>query len=252
MSKPQLENGYTRIANEILEAIAKAKLNGSQFRILMIIWRYTYGFHKKEHEMSETFIAEATGITKRQVRRELKTLVDNKIIIITKEATFTEARKLKFNKNYKEWGLFNLQDTKKTPEDKLDLSPEDKLDLSPEDKLDPQKRKYKEKINKVVVEQQRQYFINECQKLFGTVDVNSVLTLAEYINKGMSAELLLQAVLKGKMKTKGHRSKTFDYALSVVSNWYAEGKKEISDLVDSKNDKENDSYIDNLFDVSSS
>ncbi|QIB26072.1 replication protein [Caloranaerobacter azorensis] len=133
MANPQLENGFTRIANEILEALAKTKLNGTQFRIIMTIFRYTYGFHRKEHEMSETFIAEAVGITKRQVRRELKTLVDNKIIIITKESTYTKARKLKFNKNYKEWGLFNLQRTKKTTEDKSDLPPEDKLVPTPKE-----------------------------------------------------------------------------------------------------------------------
>jgi phage replication O-like protein O len=50
-----LDNGYTRIANEILEAMAKIKLSPTQYRILFVVWRYTYGFQRKEHKLSLTF-----------------------------------------------------------------------------------------------------------------------------------------------------------------------------------------------------
>lgn len=157
MNGPQLENGFTRIANEILERISTVPLNGTQFRILMVIWRYTYGFNRKEHELSQAFIAEASGLSERQVRRELKRLVEMKIINVVKEATFSSARVLAFNKYFDNWQVTNqttVDEIDPSPEDKLDLSTEDKLDLSspdrlvlsPGDGLDPQERQYKDNI----------------------------------------------------------------------------------------------------------
>lgn len=101
----QLEDGFTRIADQILEEIAKYKLNGTQFRILMVVWRYTYGFSRKDHELSLSFFVKATGLGKTQIDRELKNLIEYKVLIVTKESTFTESRKLGFNKKLDEWKI---------------------------------------------------------------------------------------------------------------------------------------------------
>lgn len=70
MANPQKENGYTPVANEILEQLYRQNLNGTQFRIIMVVWRFTYGFSRREHELSETFISKAIGTHKKQVSRE--------------------------------------------------------------------------------------------------------------------------------------------------------------------------------------
>lgn len=115
MASPQKENGFTAIANEILEQIAMVQLNGTQRRIIDIIWRYTYGFGRKDHALSESFIAKATDIHKKQVQRELNELVDMKFILVVKEASFSSSRVLKFNKDYDSW-----QVTKKIPGNQKD------------------------------------------------------------------------------------------------------------------------------------
>lgn len=102
MASPQLEKGHTRIANEILEVIAKTNLNGTQFRIVTILWRYTYGFHRKKYEMPLSFIAEKTGTSKSHVDRELKSLIERKIVTVVGVGP-RRGRILTFNKNYKEW-----------------------------------------------------------------------------------------------------------------------------------------------------
>lgn len=99
----QLEDGYTRIANEIMEQLSKTRLNGTQFRIVNAVLRYTYGFNRKQHELSESFLAEATECHKKQISRELKVLIERKIILVVKEATFTTGRIIAFNKYYEEW-----------------------------------------------------------------------------------------------------------------------------------------------------
>jgi phage replication O-like protein O len=102
LADPQKENGYTPIANEILEAIAKVKLSPTQYRIIFIVWRYTYGFNRKEHDLSLGFLSEATGCDKRQLQRELKELV--KMNIVKQKIKNGICRKLGFNKHYDTWG----------------------------------------------------------------------------------------------------------------------------------------------------
>lgn len=117
MADVQLENGYTRIANEILEQIHKAKLNGTQRNIIDIVWRYTYGFQRKEHDLSVSFIANAIQGNYRVIQRELNRLIEMNIIIVKAEATFKTSRVIAFNKNVNSWAISNLT-TNQSPHDK--------------------------------------------------------------------------------------------------------------------------------------
>jgi phage replication O-like protein O len=76
MASPQLENGYLRLSNELAEALTKCRLNGSQFRIILLIIRETYGRNRgqKTKEISLRSIAMKTGLHLRTVRRELTEL----------------------------------------------------------------------------------------------------------------------------------------------------------------------------------
>ena len=103
MLNPQKENGYTPIANEIMEAVARLQINATQFRILMVVWRYTYGFSRKEHKLSESFMAQATGIHKKQVGRELSQLIKRNILIEVVPPSFSSTRVIAFNKHYENW-----------------------------------------------------------------------------------------------------------------------------------------------------
>lgn len=103
MANPQKEHGYTPVANEILEQLIKLPLNGAQLRIIVLVWRYTYGFSRKEHELSELFIVRATGLSKRFVSSELKKLIKLNLIKITKESTYTTPKTLAFNKDFDTW-----------------------------------------------------------------------------------------------------------------------------------------------------
>jgi len=96
----QLENGFTRLANEILENTAKAKLTATQYEIIQIIWRYTYGFNRKEHNLSLSFIANAIGRDGRQIQRALKDLERRKIII---QVIGHNKRLISFNKDWTSW-----------------------------------------------------------------------------------------------------------------------------------------------------
>src|SRR4051794_39239815 len=101
MANVQLENGYTKIANEIFEEVAKIKLSPTQYRLLLVVWRFTYGFNRKEHSMSLNFLSQATGCDSRQIQRELKKLEERKVIF--QRIKSGSYRKISFNKNHDEW-----------------------------------------------------------------------------------------------------------------------------------------------------
>ncbi|WP_081092434.1 replication protein [Peribacillus simplex] len=101
MANPQTENGYTRIANELLEQIMKLSLNGTQFRIVLAVWRYTYGFRRTAHTMPLSYIASKIEASKGQVQNALDQLIKKKIIEVVEDSK--GGRKLSVNKNYDEW-----------------------------------------------------------------------------------------------------------------------------------------------------
>ena len=148
MASPQKENGHTRIANELLEVLAKTKLNGTQRRILDIVIRYTYGFQRISHEISLTFISEATGMGKLQIKRELDTLIQNNIVKIYEPSTYTKPKKIGFNKDYDSW-LINTQYSKKTTVTEIDNTQYSKKTTGEYSKKTTKKERTKENYKEI-------------------------------------------------------------------------------------------------------
>lgn len=102
MASPQVDKNFTRIANEILDKIMTVNLNGTQFRIVIAIWRYTYGFQGTKRELALTYIAKKINASKGQVNRELSTLIERRIISVYGIGP-NGGRMLGFNKDYDKW-----------------------------------------------------------------------------------------------------------------------------------------------------
>lgn len=102
MANPQPDK-YTKISNELMENMPLFKFNGTQLRIMLIVIRYTYGFSRKEHEMSLSFISKATQIHREQIKKELTTLIEKNVLTVVRDASFNSTRILKLNKDYDKW-----------------------------------------------------------------------------------------------------------------------------------------------------
>lgn len=103
MAKPQLENGYTPIANELLEAIYKTEFTATELKIILLVARCTYGFSRKEYTLSLSYIARGIGVSKRYVSSSVSKLIEDNVLRIVKEHTDTQSRIIKINKNYETW-----------------------------------------------------------------------------------------------------------------------------------------------------
>lgn len=104
-ANPQLEDGYTRISNELLEAICASNLTGLQMRILMLFIRSSYGYGKREAAFSLEYIQEKLQIPKRSAQRSLKSLTDANILQVIQEASRSTPRIMMLNKKYNEWDI---------------------------------------------------------------------------------------------------------------------------------------------------
>lgn len=103
MANPQTENGYTPIANEILEALARFNLSAYESRVLWYIIRKTYGWHRKHDLISLSQIVVGTGIKKGHVSRTVKSLISHSIV------TRLGNKQIGFQKDYEQWSKNQIQ-----------------------------------------------------------------------------------------------------------------------------------------------
>jgi phage replication O-like protein O len=106
MSTPQKENGYTAIANEIMDALVMYRIPGEQMQCLFFVLRKTYGFNKKTDKISLSQFVKATGINRRGVARAVMALQQKNIIHIKKGGVKNDTIKTSeytFNKRFWTW-----------------------------------------------------------------------------------------------------------------------------------------------------
>lgn len=84
MASPQLEDGYTKIANDIVEALARIRIPGEARQVLDVILRQTYGWRKKKAEISLNTFQKATGLNKPHICMAINKLSAMNTIITEK------------------------------------------------------------------------------------------------------------------------------------------------------------------------
>lgn len=102
MASPQKENGYMMIANEIQEHLARMRIPGESYQILNVILRQTYGYRRKEDDISLDFFSEKTGLNKPHVCMAISKLLAMNLIT-EKGNEHRMPNTYQFNKNYDEW-----------------------------------------------------------------------------------------------------------------------------------------------------
>ena len=113
MANVQLENGYFKIAHELFEQFFIRDFTLKQLKVLLLLARFSYGFHKKVAVIKPQRMFELAYIYRCDIKEELKFLKQNKVITCN-----LELGEIQINKNYDEWKipyhkLFNEEDLAK-------------------------------------------------------------------------------------------------------------------------------------------
>ncbi|MDX7657557.1 replication protein [Klebsiella pneumoniae] len=103
-----LDDGFTRIANELLEAVMHAGLSQHQLLVFMAVMRKTYGFNKKSDWVSNEQISMLTGILPHKCSAAKSALVKRGILTQT-------GRVIGINKAVSEWSSLPIKGTEKKP-----------------------------------------------------------------------------------------------------------------------------------------
>ncbi|HHL0056071.1 TPA: replication protein [Klebsiella pneumoniae] len=103
-----LDDGFTRIANELLEAVMHAGLSQHQLLVFMAVMRKTYGFNKKADWVSNEQLSELTGILPHKCSAAKSVLVKRGILTQT-------GRVIGINKTVSEWSSLPVKGTEKKP-----------------------------------------------------------------------------------------------------------------------------------------
>lgn len=107
MASPQIENGFTKIANEIMDALIRQQdLSGQELRVSLFILRKTWGFNKKEDYISLSQIGKAIQASKIRCSQIVNSLQLMKILTV-KENINGKTKKYMFNKDYEQWNTVN-------------------------------------------------------------------------------------------------------------------------------------------------
>ncbi|MEE9690370.1 replication protein [Enterobacter sp. HK169] len=91
-----IDDGYTRFANELLEAIASADLTARQLKVMLAYIRKTYGFNKKTDRIADEQIAQLTGLSRQNVNKAKKEL-------ISMNCLFMDGYQIGVNKEVSAW-----------------------------------------------------------------------------------------------------------------------------------------------------
>ncbi len=102
MASPQKENGYTPIANELLDAFMRLNLSEHAWRIVICIIRHSYGWHKKTAYLTQSQIARATGLDVRLIPRTVKRLSSRGIIL-------RDGNAYGLQKDYSQWRVSSVE-----------------------------------------------------------------------------------------------------------------------------------------------
>ncbi|MBI6367386.1 replication protein [Proteus mirabilis] len=96
----RVEDGYTKLANELYEELIGANLTRNQAKVAHAICRKTYGFNKKTDRISDSQLAELTRLPRQKVNKAKNELIAMKVIVKVGMAIGP-------NKNLTEWDIPN-------------------------------------------------------------------------------------------------------------------------------------------------
>lgn len=99
----KLENGYSRVANELLEGLTKAGLSSSEYAVMLVVIRHTYGWQRTLAPISSSFLAKATGISERTVKYARQNLKAKKMIVFGPRSSETEIAVIGPNPDVEKW-----------------------------------------------------------------------------------------------------------------------------------------------------
>lgn len=102
MANPNIENGFFKMSTELYRALSRTRISGEARQLLDAIICMTYGFHRKEVDLSTNYLSKITGLNKQSLYKARRKLKDRHIIRVSQKGD-SLCLTYSFQKNYTLW-----------------------------------------------------------------------------------------------------------------------------------------------------
>lgn len=116
----QMETGFVRLANRLLEAILMAPFSGPQLRIVLALFRLTYGWRRISVKLTVSELATFAGMPPGPdaeraggaFRKDLRDLVRSGVVLAPDARSGAKVITWAVQKDYAKWGRFSVAEGK--------------------------------------------------------------------------------------------------------------------------------------------
>ena len=116
---PQREFGNRQICNGVYQALIRADLSASEYKICLFVIDKTWGFNKRFDAISASQFQGATGLSERMIRKAIKALKDRRVLYYEPSERVNRGSPINqylFNKHYDTWLRKNCGELVDNPE----------------------------------------------------------------------------------------------------------------------------------------
>jgi len=88
----ELKPNFTQVPNVLLDEFM-SQVDSDTFKILMVICRKIYGYHKDSDRISLSQLQSISGLSRKMVKKAIRILIERKVLYILENETRTHARR---------------------------------------------------------------------------------------------------------------------------------------------------------------
>lgn len=114
---PQLEDGYLRLANALVDAMIRTRMLASEKDVFLLALRQAYGFNEKEAGLSVRFVVERTGCSMSTASAALRALVDARMLEVVRERQGRTPAVYRIQKDFRLWAGYEAPHDSAEPND---------------------------------------------------------------------------------------------------------------------------------------
>jgi phage replication O-like protein O len=97
------ETGFTKISNDLLEAIMQHKFSGLKLSVVLAVIRMTYGYQKTKSDLSVSFLTRMVDGSYNKVAEAVKCLIQDSVLTEHTPPGHSKKRVIGINKKYDKW-----------------------------------------------------------------------------------------------------------------------------------------------------
>ena len=113
--EPDIGDGFTRFANELLEALVSQDLSKNELKVVLLVGRMTYGWGRRWYSTTYADVARKTGTMKQAIGRACLSLEAKGVIHLERLSVGNRGVRMRIQTRWKQWRVNKKMTTAQLP-----------------------------------------------------------------------------------------------------------------------------------------